>query len=112
MIIRRKNYKEQLTFAVININYLIHRGYKFKIGKTHKTAAERLKDEDYQKQGYTQCYGLFYCKSKGIASVAEAELIDYFINDELCQNEKDGAHSINDQLGDSDEYCVYVAFKH
>lgn len=112
MIIRKRTYREQFNSAVINIYYLIQRGCRFKIGKTHKTAAERLKDADYQSQGYTQCYGLFYSKSKVLVNYVESLLIDHFINNEFCKNEKDGCHSINDQMGESDEYCVYVAFKH
>lgn len=111
MQIKRKGYRQQITFAVLNIIYLIKNGYEFKIGKTHKTAAERLKDTDYQSQNYTQCYGLFYSKSKVLVSFAEAELINYFIKHPLCQNIKNGNRSIDDQMGDSDEYCVYVAFK-
>lgn len=111
MIIKKKNYDQQITFAILNIGYLINRGYKFKIGKTHKTAAERLRDADYQSQGYTHCYGLFYSINKEIASSAEAELINRFIHNDNCLNAKDGVHSINDQMGDSGEYCIYVAFK-
>ena len=111
MRLKRGSYQQQMSFAIINIYYLIEKGYLFKIGKTHKTAAERLKDSDYQRENYTSCYGLFYSPSKYIISVAEAHLIDYLIGNKNCMNRKGGPQSLNDELGDSNEYCVYVAFK-
>ena len=41
----------------------------------------------------------------------EAYLIDEFEYLDKCQNKKDGLHSINDDMADSDTYYVYVVWK-
>ena len=41
----------------------------------------------------------------------EAYLIDEFDYLDKCQNKKDGDHSINDDMADSDTYYVYVVWK-
>ena len=41
----------------------------------------------------------------------EAEIIDASIDNPKCDNEKDGARSLNDTMASSDKYMVYVVWR-
>ena len=44
-------------------------------------------------------------------SQMEQSLINFFMDNEKCDNIKDGEGSANDTMADSDKYLVYVVYK-
>ena len=83
---------------------------KFKRGKTGEKLEERKNQPDYCST-YDNIDEVYQTSSKEAASKMEAYLIDEFDYLDKCQNKKDGDHSINDDMADSDTYYVYVVWK-
>ena len=83
---------------------------KIKIGKTGQKLEDRKNQLDY-KDTYDNIEDVYQTSSKDEASEMEAYLIDEFEYFEKCQNKKDGDHSLNDEMADSDTYYVYVVWK-
>lgn len=82
----------------------------FKIGKSGMTAEERFSEPDYNGE-YDDIKVVYKSSSMDNLSKMEASLIDFFIDNEKCENIKDGEGSVNDTMADSDEYIVYVVYK-
>lgn len=82
----------------------------FKIGKTAQPLEQRRLQEDYRDL-YPNISELFTSQNKDLVSIAEAEIIDEFINSPKCDNSKDGSQSVNDNMGNADKYYVYVVWR-
>ena len=82
----------------------------FKIGKSGMTAGERFSEPDYNGV-YDGIIVVYESTSADNVSKMEAALINIFMNNEKCDNAKDGEGSVNDTMADSDEYIVYVVYK-
>jgi len=100
-------FNNALEKAVARINEIRETCSSFKIGKTGMLLEKRLQEPDYNGV-YDAIDPVYEAYSKEVCSYAEAELIDKFINDPQCDNEKDGEHSIGDNLKDTPPYYVYV----
>ena len=82
----------------------------FKIGKSGMTAEERFSEPDYNGV-YDDIMVVYESSFADNVSKMEASLIKCFIDNEKCENIKDGEGSVNDTMADSDEYIVYVVYK-
>ena len=79
----------------------------YKIGKTGMLLADRLNEPDYRDK-YTSIEPVYETSSKELCSYAESELINAFIEDDKCDNVKEGEQSLGDNLADNAPYYVYV----
>ena len=82
----------------------------FKIGKSGMTAGERFCEPDYNGV-YDGIIVVYESTSADNVSKMESSLINFFMDNEKCDNTKDGECSVNDTMADSDEYIVYVVYK-
>ena len=83
----------------------------FKIGKTGMTLEERGNSPDYANK-YRWIQEVFASKDPNEVSQMEAHLINTYINWARCDNEKDGAASIYDNMSDdATKYYVYIVWK-
>ena len=103
-------FKHAKTIARAGVDCLVPQCKKFKIGKTGEKLEDRKNQPDY-KDEYDHIDEVYQTSSKDEASAMEAYLIDEFEHLEKCQNKKDGDHSLNDEMADSDTYYVYVVWK-
>lgn len=100
----------QVRVAKRMVSVLTRNAKSYKIGKTGMSPTERLNQEDYVNE-YTNIAPIVKDSSPEVISAVESYLIDYFIRDSKCDNEKSGVRSENDQMKESDSYCVYVVWK-
>ena len=103
-------FKHAKTIARAGVDCLVPQCKKFKIGKTGEKLEDRKNQPDY-KDEYDHIDEVYQTSSKDEASAMEAYLIDEFEHLEKSQNKKDGDHSLNDEMADSDTYYVYVVWK-
>lgn len=103
-------YNNPLEKAAARIKEIRQTCSVYKIGKTGMLLEERLKEPDYNGV-YDAIEPVYESNSKEMCSYAEAHLIDAFIDDSKCNNEKDGEHSIGDEMKDNPPYYVYVVSK-
>ena len=82
----------------------------FKIGKSGVTAEERFSEPDYNGI-YNDIMVVYESSSADNVSKMEASLIDFFKDNEKCENIKDGDGSVKDTMVPSKEYIVYVVYK-
>lgn len=82
----------------------------FKIGKSGMTAEERFNEPDYNGE-YDDIKVVYESTSADNVSKMESSLINFFMDNEKCDNIKDGEGSANDTMADSDKYIVYVVYK-
>lgn len=103
-----QNYKMTLRECEVIINAKMSLVEKFKIGKTGDTCEERFKNYNGE---YEDILPLYESNDKDEINKLEADLIDMFIRNEKCDNEKDGDDSINDQMSDENgNYIVYMVY--
>lgn len=81
----------------------------FKIGKSGMTAEERFSEPDYNGV-YDDIKVVYKSTSADNVSKMEAALINIFMDNEKCDNTKDGEGSVNDTMADSNKYIVYVVY--
>lgn len=98
------------TIAKSFVTGIVLQCKKFKIGKTGEKLEDRKNQPDY-KDAYDNIDEVYQTSSKDEASAMEAFLIDEYEHLEKCQNKKDGDHSLNDEMADSDTYYVYIVWK-
>lgn len=96
--------------AVARIKEIRETCSSYKIGKTGMLLEDRLVESDYCGV-YDAIEPVFESNSKEMCSYAEAQLIDAFVDDLKCDNEKDGEHSKGDEMKDTPPYYVYVVSK-
>lgn len=90
---------------------IAHQSKSFKIGKTGMEIKERLNEPDYR-LFYNHIESVYDTNSAVEASKAESYLIDKYINNPKCDNDKDGDHSMNDTMADDgDSYHVYFVWR-
>ena len=83
----------------------------FKIGKTGMTLKERGISHDYADK-YKWIKQLYESSNPDDVSRVEAHLINTYIHWTRCDNEKDGAISIYDQMAeDATKYYVYIVWR-
>lgn len=93
------------------IEEVIDKCTSFKIGKTGMTLEERGNSPDYANK-YRWIQEVFVSKDPNEVSLMEAHLIKTYITWSCCDNEKDGAASIHDEMKDgADKYYVYIVWK-
>ncbi len=100
-------FTNSLEKATARIKEIRQTSTSYKIGKTGMLLEERLKEPDYNGV-YDAIEPVYESNSKELCSFAEAQLINAFINDTQCDNNKDGEHSIDDEMTDTPPYYVYV----
>ena len=96
-----------LEKAAARINEIRQNCASYKIGKTGMLLEDRLNEPDYR-DVYTAIEPVYESNSKEMCGFAEAQLIDAFINDPRCDNQKNGEHSLGDNLSDNSPFYVYV----
>ena len=99
-----------LGASLFRLAIIIKKSTSFKIGKTGLSPEERRNKPDY-KDVYPNITSLFSNKNRDLVSLAESEIINNVINDPKCDNKKDGRKSLNDNMSESDNYCVYVVWR-
>ena len=83
----------------------------FKIGKTGMTLKERGNSADYADK-YKWITQLYESSNPDDVSRMEAHLINTYIHWTRCDNEKDGAISVYDQMTeDATKYYVYIVWR-
>ena len=92
------------------LNFIIDRWKSFKIGKTSMSLEDRRSQQDYNEL-YPNIGSVYESNNFILTSMAEAQLIDEYINHPKCDNVKDGDQSINDHMGDGDTYQVYIVWR-
>lgn len=99
-----------LGVSTYRVNSIIKTAQSFKIGKTGSSLADRRNQQDYR-DVYPNIRALFTSRNKDLVSIAEAELINTFIDNPKCNNIKGGEESENDTMADSNKYSVYIVWK-
>lgn len=99
-----------LRSAMDILNDILPNCKSFKIGKTHDLA-QRKSEDDYREK-YDHITELYSSTSKILVGYVEALFIDACLEElpTMCDNEKGGYESLNDQMTDSDTYYVYVVW--
>lgn len=100
----------RIVNAIDRINEIILKCISFKIGKTGEKLLDRLNQSDYN--GYYTHIEKVFVGTKDEVDIAEAFLINRYINHPKCDNKKDGEASIHDTMADNaEEYYVYVVWR-
>ena len=108
MILIRKKSIVRLVNIIANV---IAKSQEFKIGKTGDTVENRRSESDYNNV-YPYVERLYSSKYKFQVDFMEAFLIDSFIDHDKCANDKNGKHSINDNMTlKADKYSVYIVWR-
>lgn len=98
--------------AKSKLEELITNCSKYKIGKTGQTLEERLSQYKSNGEDFKRIEELYKSESSDIVSKLESDLIDNYINDDKCENIKDGGHSISDHMDiENKVYYAYVVLK-
>lgn len=93
------------------IDEVISKCVSFKIGKTGMTFEKRGNSPDYAGK-YKWIKPLYESSDPNEVSLMEAHLIKTYINRACCDNEKDGAASIHDEMKEgADKYYVYIVWR-
>ena len=92
------------------LNSIIANCSAFKIGKTAMKLEDRRNESDYRSV-YPYIASIYQTSSLILASKAEADVIDACIHHPNCKNVKDGDESLNDHMGDGDNYQVYIVWR-
>ena len=82
----------------------------FKIGKTGMSLEDRLSEPDYNGK-YDHILPLIKGTNPDIISGYESSLIDAFIEEEKCDNDKNGNQSEGDRMVDAKYYYVYLVWR-
>lgn len=107
-----KKYDSDKTVAINIVAAAIPHLKDFKIGKTGEEVEDRLDKPDYQDDyKFTHIKSIYHTSQKSLASKMEADLIDYFSDQEKCLNDKGGKESLHDTMKDSSDYYVYLVWK-
>ena len=99
-----------LGVSLYRLHLIVKDAQSFKIGKTGKKLEDRRSQPDYC-DIYPNIKAIYTSSSKELVDIAEAEIIDAYINDSKCDNEKNGEKSSNDSIAVSQRYCVYVVWR-
>ena len=103
--------KKTIVRMVNIIASVIANSQEFKIGKTGDTVENRRKEPDYNND-YPHVERLYSSKYKFMVDFMEAFLIDSFIDNNKCANDKNGKRSINDNMTlKAEKYSVYIVWK-
>lgn len=103
-----QSYRKILRSCEVSINAVMSQVEKFKIGKIGDTCDERLANYNGE---YDKIISLHESSDKDEISRLEADLINMFIHNNKCMNEKDGEDSINDPMTDeNNNYIVYMVY--
>ena len=111
-IIESNKFESDKTVAINTIAAALPHVKAFKIGKTGETVENRLAKPDYQDEyEFTDIKEIYHTTQKSLASKMEADLIDFFSDQDKCLNEKGGKESLHDKMKDSGDYYVYLVWK-
>lgn len=99
-----------LGVSMYRLYQISKKAKSFKIGKTSQSLEDRRGQLDYCNY-YPHIDVLFMSGNQKLVDIAEAEIIDANIDDPKCDNEKNGARSLNDTMSPSDRYMVYVVWR-
>jgi hypothetical protein len=99
-----------LRDAKKKVSVISSKAESFKIGKTGMALEERLSKPDYAGK-YNHIVSLIKGTNPDIISNYESSLIDTFIEEEKCDNEKDGSQSEGDRMVEAKYYYVYLVWR-
>lgn len=105
--------RNKYGIARSRIKNVLEKCKSFKIGKTGMNPyTKRLEEPDYsQESEYTNIDSLYQSDVSEDVSDMESTMIDEFITNPKCENEKDGDSSFNDNMADSEIYTTYIVWK-
>lgn len=99
-----------LRISKYRLHLIEKKAQSFKIGKTSQPLDERRNQPDYCNT-YPNIKAIYTSSNKELVDIAEAEIIDDYIDAPKCDNEKNGNRSINDTMGEASKYYVYVVWR-
>lgn len=101
---------KQMRQAVKKVAVIAENAQSFKIGKTGIGLDERLAEPDYDGV-YKHIVALVRDSNPDVISDYESALIDRFLENEKCDNKKDGEQSENDTMAKANAYYVYLVWR-
>ena len=105
---KEQRYRQILRSCEVSINAIMSKVEAFKIGKTGDTCDERLANYNGE---YESIISLHESNDEDEASRLEADLINKYILNNKCMNEKEGDGSLNDPMTDKNgRYIVYMVY--